>query len=87
MKGKEKAASTLELLDMELREFQIYIRGQFRSGMTWDNYGSVWELDHVRPCASFDLTDPEQQKICFRWDNLQPLFGEENRRKEAMYVG
>lgn len=87
VKGKEKAASTLTLLGMDLHEFRIYIRGQFRPGMTWENYGPVWELDHVRPCASFDLKDLEQQKICFRWDNYQPLFWEENRRKEATYVG
>jgi len=66
-------------------EFQIYIRGQFQPEMTWENHGVVWELDHIRPCASFDLSDPEQQKICFRWDNFQPLLVEENRRKGAKH--
>lgn len=80
-----KSARTLELLDMDLKEFRIYIQGQFRPGMTWENYGPVWHIDHVRPCASFDLTDPEQQKICFRWDNLQPLFKRENLQKHASY--
>jgi hypothetical protein len=83
LKNNRKIGSAIELLDMSLKEFQIYIRGQFRPGMNWENYGPVWHLDHVRPCASFDLADPEQQKICFRWDNYQPLFAKENLKKGA----
>jgi Prasinovirus endonuclease VII len=83
LKGLDKSASTLRLLGMDLKEFRIYIQGQFRSGMTWENYGPVWHLDHVVPCAKFNLSDAEQQKICFRWDNLQPLFAEENLRKSS----
>ena len=42
--------------------------------MTWENHGEVWEIDHINPCASFDLTDIKQQKQCFHYTNLQPLF-------------
>jgi hypothetical protein len=37
-------------------------------------------------CASFDLLDPAQQRICFHWTNLQPLFSEENQKKWSHYV-
>jgi len=87
LKGKNKSARTLQLLDMDLKEFRVYLQGQFRDGMSWENYGPVWHLDHVIACAKFDLTDPEQQKICFRWDNFQPLFWKENRTKGAAYAG
>jgi hypothetical protein len=83
LKGLARSASTLRLLGMDLKEFRIYVQGQFRPGMTWENYGPAWHLDHVIPCAKFNLSDPEQQKICFRWDNLQPLFAEENLRKSS----
>jgi hypothetical protein len=42
--------------------------------MNWDNHGIIWEIDHIKPCASFDLSDIEQQKQCFHYTNLQPLF-------------
>jgi len=83
LKGHSKSSSAKTLLAMPLEEFRIYIQGQFRPGMTWENYGSVWELDHVIPCASFDLTDPAQQRECFHWSNHQPLFAAENRSKGA----
>jgi hypothetical protein len=49
--------------------------------MSWNNHGSYWEIDHIKPCSSFDLTDIEQQKQCFHYTNLQPLTIYENRSK------
>ena len=30
--------------------------------MTWDNHGIYWEIDHIKPCSSFNLTNIEEQK-------------------------
>jgi len=40
-------------------------------------------VDHVLPCASFDLTDVDQQRRCFAWHNLQPLTKAANKQKGA----
>ena len=54
--------------------------------MNWDNYlQHGWHLDHIRPCATFDLKDEEKQKVCFNWRNLQPLWGRENVIKSESY--
>ena len=42
--------------------------------MTWDNHGEIWEIDHIIPCSKFNLTEEKQQKECFHYTNLQPLF-------------
>ena len=70
------------MLGCSIEFFMEYIEKQFKSGMTWQNYGA-WHVDHVRPCASFDLTDHEQQKICFHYSNLQPLWAVDNLKKGA----
>lgn len=81
LKGKTKSDSTMGLIGCSLQELKKHLESKFKPGMTWKNYGPVWHVDHLKPCAKFDLTDPEQQKICFHWTNLQPLFKAENMCK------
>ncbi|WP_146897748.1 hypothetical protein [Adhaeribacter aerolatus] len=79
--GTRKAAKTKELLGCSIEAFKAHLERCFKPGMTWENRGQ-WHIDHIVPCASFDLTDPEQQRICFHYTNLQPLWEIENRRKK-----
>ena len=82
LKGKSKCKSTIELLGCSAEECWNHLEQQFKPGMTRDNYG-LWHVDHITPCASFDLNDSEQQKICFHYTNLQPLWAEDNMKKGA----
>lgn len=67
--------------------FRSHIESQFRDGMTWDNWGRgwggarEWHLDHIRPLASFDLTDLKQVAEACHYTNIQPLWASENRSK------
>jgi hypothetical protein len=83
VKRDSKSASTLELVGCTIEFLRDYLESKFTLEMTWDNYGSYWHIDHIRPCASFNMADPEQQKICFHYTNLQPLEATENIRKGA----
>jgi hypothetical protein len=77
-----KSQKVSELLGCSIQEAMNHIESQFKERMTWDNYGFYgWHIDHIIPCASFDLTDPEQQKKCFHYTNIQPLWGHENFSK------
>lgn len=79
--GARKAGKTEELLGMTRSQFQEWIEYQFEPEMTWENHGSYWHIDHVRPCASFNLIDEAQQRICFRWTNQRPMKSEVNLSK------
>ena len=86
LNGNSKSASTLELIGCTIEFLKEYLESQFQEGMSWDNYSfDVWHIDHIRPCSSFDLKDPEQQKQCFHYTNLQPLWAFENMSKGAKY--
>ena len=50
--------------------------------MAWANYGRVWHIDHIIPCAKFDLTNERQQRLCFHYLNLRPLRAKENLQKQ-----
>lgn len=80
LKRATKSGSTFDLLGCSPSELKLHMECQFQEGMTWENMGD-WHIDHIRPCSSFDLTDPEQQKECFHYSNLQPLWAEDNLRK------
>lgn len=79
------ACGTFSAVGCSADELRAHIEKQFAPGMTWSNYGE-WHVDHIRPCASFDLSDPEQFKACFNWSNLQPLWAAENISKSDTYA-
>jgi len=78
-----KSASTLQLLGCSVDELKNHLQSHFISRMAWKNYGKAgWDVDHIRSCASFaDLSDPKQQKVCFHYTNLQPLWHLDNFKK------
>lgn len=74
---------TAAMVGCSVPKLREYIQSLWKPGMTWENYGSEWCIDHIQPCSSFDLLDPEQLAACFHFTNLQPLFVLENQRKGA----
>lgn len=61
--------------------FKFWYECMFDENMTWENYGEYWSNDHVNPCCNFDLTDEENQSICFHWSNLRPIVKMNNWKK------
>ena len=80
-----RSGNVLKLLGCSVEELRAHLQKQFLPGMSWDNYGE-WHIDHIRPCASFDLTDPAQQRECFNYKNLQPLWAKDNLSKGPKYA-
>jgi hypothetical protein len=80
--GVNRAAATMDLLGCSIDEFKTHLERQFEPGMSWDNYGyHGWHIDHIRPCASFDLTDQAQQYECFNFRNTRPAWRFDNQSK------
>jgi len=83
-----KSLKTMDLLGCSMNFFMTYIEKQFDDNMNWENYGRYgWHIDHIKPCAMFDLTNIEQQKICFHYTNLRPLWWSDNIKKSSKYNG
>lgn len=82
--GTRKDKKTIELLGAPIAVVRQHLAGTFQLGMTWENYG-IWHVDHIRPCASFDLSDPAQAKSCFHYTNLQALWAADNLKKGDRY--
>jgi hypothetical protein len=70
-----------DLIGMDLEPLRDWLAFQFDPGMSWDNYGTAWHIDHVLPMSRFDLANARDRAICFGWTNLQPLWASDNRQK------
>jgi len=75
-----KSTNTMSFVGCTASELVAHLESLFLPGMTWENR-RMWHIDHILPCASFDLTDPDQQKKCYHFSNLQPLWGPQNQSK------
>ena len=93
LKGQnaKKNNSTLEYQSARVYEIYNHLESQFTDGMNWENMGTKpdgtpgWDIDHIRPCASFDLNNEGEIYMCFHWSNLQPLWHIDNIKKSAKF--
>lgn len=79
-----KRGGHVRLLGCSVDFLVKYIEGLWTEGMSWDNYGNTvgtWNIDHIKPLASFDLLCEEQLQECCHYTNLQPMWAVENSRK------
>lgn len=73
---KEKTIDILGYSSLELKE---HIENQFLIGMNWENYGTIWEIDHIKEVCFFDKNTP--QNIVNSLDNIQPIWKDDNIKK------
>jgi hypothetical protein len=74
--------TSIKLIDCDINFLKEWLNYNFKDGMTFDNYGSYWHVDHVIPCSLFDLSNEDEIKNCFKWTNLQPLEAKLNLSKQ-----
>lgn len=78
-----KKGSAVKDLGCSIEFFKQYIQDKFYGNMTWKNWGSVWQLDHIKELHTFDLTDKKQFKQAVYYTNFQPLTIEDHKIKTA----
>jgi len=85
LKRNSKKGHTLELLGCSVKFFKQYLENKFAKGMSWDNYGFYgWHIDHIKGCKEFDLSKKSEQRKCFHYTNLQPLWATDNLVKHCI---
>jgi hypothetical protein len=77
-----KTQGTMQLVGCTIQFLRVHLESQFLPGMTWENHSRTgWHIDHIVPVSAFDLSDPIQQRICFNYRNMRPLWAADNIRK------
>jgi hypothetical protein len=87
LNGRHKVSITKKLIGCSAKKLKQHLESKFKSGMSWDNYGRTgWHIDHIRPCVSFDLSKLSEQRKCFHYTNLQPLWAIDNIKKRDKLI-
>lgn len=76
--GESRGKRTKDIVGLDKVEFKLYIQSKFVEGMSWDNYGK-WHLDHIKPLCQ--AKNNEEALLLNHYTNLQPLWAEDNLRK------
>tara|TARA_B100001094_G_scaffold117052_1_gene112893 strand:- start:5520 stop:6122 length:603 start_codon:yes stop_codon:yes gene_type:complete len=87
--AKSKGGSTFAHLPYTPAELKEHIEKQFDRHMSWENYGTYWNLDHIIPQAALSynsLTHPNFEK-CWALNNLRPLEAKLNSSKGSLHEG
>lgn len=80
-RGIELPKSKMKYLGCTGAELKLHLESMFLDGMSWDNYGTVWHVDHKIPLSWFDMNHEGDRKTALCYTNLQPMFALENIRK------
>lgn len=81
-----KTSGSGELLGCSTEHLRQRLELQFDGEMSWENYGiGGWHIDHILPCSAFNMSDPTEQKMCFHYSNLQPMWASDNIAKSDKY--
>ena len=81
----KKSNKSMILIGCSPKELKEHLEKKFKPGMTWENRKD-WHIDHIIPCSFFDFSDPQQQKKCFHYTNLQPLWAIDNMKKGSKII-
>lgn len=81
LKGRAKDGSAVGDLGCSIEECKRYLEAMFEPGMSWENHGKDWEIDHIEAFCFFDVSDRMQLlKVC-NYTNLQPLWKSDHLQK------
>lgn len=86
IRGELKSGNSLKLLGCTADQLKSWLEFNFIDGMTFENHGTFWHIDHVIPCSRFNLADPEHQRQCFHWANLKPMLARANLSKNGNVI-
>jgi hypothetical protein len=72
-----------KLVPYTLDQLKVHLENQFVEGMTWENHGKIWHIDHIKPRCSFNFSSPQDEEFqkCWALDNLRPLWAVDNLKK------
>ena len=89
IKEKKAKLSWENWVGYNLKNLTEHLEKKFNEDMNWENYGSYWHIDHIKPKSWFKFKTPKDKefKKCWALENLQPLERVKNYTKSNRFIG
>ena len=89
LQGKKGFRKWESLVGYSLQDLINHLQSKLSTDMTWDNYGSLWQVDHITPKSWFkyDSAEHPEFKKCWALANLQPKLTTDNIKKGNRFIG
>ena len=82
----DKTDTTMNYIGCNIQYFREWIEYNFTEEMNWDNYASLWSIDHIIPVCKFDLTIENEKLYCWNWSNMMPVTIKYNSSKKSIDI-
>lgn len=83
MTFKTNHSEMRSLLGVDVFTVREWVESNFIDGMSWQNYGKVWVIDHIVPLRLFDMFNDDDMRLCWHYKNLMPLYKKDNEKKQG----
>jgi len=56
---------------LDIENMRQWFEYQFQPGIGWDNFGKMWQFDHIIPVTYFDFSVETELKMCWNFTNIR----------------
>ncbi len=83
IRWKSRGSFVTKYIGADIGFVREWVQKMFIGEMSWDNYGSLWVIDHIVPFRAFDLFNKEDLKLVWNYRNLMPIYADDNLKKQG----
>ena len=79
---KNHSAFYAPYFGLDIQNLRDWFEIQFEPGMSWENFGQKWQLDHIVPVTCFDFSNEAELRMCWNFINIR-VTSPENAKNKA----
>ena len=87
LKSKKNGRHWENIVGYTTEKLVRHLEKQFDNEMSWENYGTYWHIDHIKPISLFNYDSYKDRDFleCWSLENLQPMEKILNIKKSNKY--
>jgi 5-methylcytosine-specific restriction endonuclease McrA len=78
---KQPSIAYAPYFGLDIDNLRAWFEMQFTEGITWDDFATKWQFDHIIPVACFDFSFEEELSICWNFTNIRVDLFHPNKKK------